>query len=101
LANAHVLAVDYLMEDKGNLIVNLGSENGISVQQIVDTAREITGHPIPAEYVERRKGDPAKLIASSKEAKKILGWKAEHSSVENIIASTWRVYLANQKRLDD
>jgi len=100
LATAHVLAVDYLMEGKGNLIVNLGSEHGISVQQIVDTAREITGHPIPAEYVERRKGDPAKLIASSKEAKKILGWKPEHSSVENIIASTWRVYLANQKRLE-
>ncbi|MFA5699384.1 MAG: UDP-glucose 4-epimerase GalE [Sphaerochaeta sp.] len=100
LANAHVLAADYLMEGKENLIVNLGSENGLSVQQIVDTAREITGRPIPVEYVERRKGDPAKLIASSKAAKKTLGWKAEHSSAENIIASTWRVYLANQKRLE-
>ncbi len=100
LANAHVLAADYLLEGKKDLIVNLGSESGLSVQQIIDTARAITGHPIPVEYVERRKGDPARLIASSKEAKKALGWKAEHSSVENIIASTWRVYLANQKRLE-
>lgn len=100
LANAHVLAADYLLEGKKDLIVNLGSESGLSVQQIIDTARAITGHPIPVEYVERRKGDPARLIASSKKAKKALGWKAEHSSVENIIASTWRVYLANQKRLE-
>lgn len=98
LAKGHLLAADYLLKNHQNLIVNLGSESGLSVQQIIDTAREITGKGIDVQYVERRPGDPAKLIASSTKAKKELGWVAEHSSVESIIASTWKVYQANQKK---
>ncbi len=100
LAKGHVLAADHLLAGKGSLIVNLGSEEGLSVQQILDTAREITKKPIDTQYVDRRAGDPAKLVASSKMANKTLGWKAEHSSVENIIKTTWRVYQANQKHLE-
>ncbi|MGE4583812.1 MAG: UDP-glucose 4-epimerase GalE [Sphaerochaeta sp.] len=100
LAKGHVLAADYLNAGKGNLVVNLGSEEGLSVQQILDTARKITGKPIDAQYVERRAGDPAKLVASSQLAYKSLGWKAEHSSVETIIQTTWKVYQANQKKLE-
>lgn len=99
LARGHLLAADYLLENHKNLVVNLGSESGLSVQQILDTAREITGKEISTQYVERRPGDPAKLVASSSLAKKELGWEAEHSSVESIIASTWKVYQANQKKV--
>ena len=99
LAKGHVLAADHLMAEKGNLVVNLGSEEGLSVQQILDTARRITGKPIDAQYVDRRPGDPAKLVASSEMANKALGWKAEDSSVETIIETTWKVYQANQKRM--
>lgn len=99
LAKGHVLAADHLLAGKGNLIVNLGSEEGLSVQQILDTARNITKRPIEAQYVDRRPGDPAKLVASSKMAQKVLGWKAEHSSAETIIETTWMVYEANQKRM--
>lgn len=99
LAKGHVLAADYLMAGKGNLVVNLGSEEGLSVQQIVDSARKITGKTIDAQYVDRRAGDPAKLVASSQLAYDALGWKAEESSVDSIIETTWKVYQANQKKL--
>lgn len=101
LAKGHVLAADHLMDGKGNLVVNLGSEEGLSVQQIVDTTEEITQKKIEVQYVGRRAGDPAKLVASSKLAQKMLGWKAENSSVENIIETTWKVYQANKKQLND
>jgi UDP-glucose 4-epimerase len=99
LAKGHVLAAEHLLAGSDSLVVNLGSEEGLSVQQIIDTAREITGKPIEAQYVDRRPGDPAKLVASSKMAYKALGWKAEHSSLENIIKTTWMVYEANQKHV--
>jgi UDP-glucose 4-epimerase len=98
LADGHVLAADYLMANHKSLIVNLGSESGLSVQQILDSAREVTGKDIPAQYVARRPGDPAKLVASSQKAHKELGWSAKHSSLESIIESTWKVYLANSPK---
>ncbi|MFA6841002.1 MAG: UDP-glucose 4-epimerase GalE [Sphaerochaetaceae bacterium] len=98
LADGHVRAVDYLIKHDASLVVNLGSENGLSVQQIVEAARRITDKPIPAEYVDRRPGDPAKLVASSAKAFKELGWKARYSSLDSIIESTWRVYQANMTK---
>lgn len=98
LADAHVMAADYLVKNQENLVVNLGSENGLSVQQILDSARRITGRPIPAQYVARRAGDPAKLVATSKLAHKLLGWEAKRSSLDSIIGSTWAVYEENMKR---
>ncbi|MDD3997070.1 MAG: UDP-glucose 4-epimerase GalE [Sphaerochaetaceae bacterium] len=92
LADAHVKAADYLMSKKGNLIVNLGSEHGLSVLQIIEAARKITGRPIPSEIVARRPGDPAKLVASSKKAKATLNWSPRFSSLESIIETTWKVY---------
>ncbi len=99
LARGHVLAADYLMAGKGNLVVNLGSEEGLSVQQILDTARKITDKRIDAQYVDRRPGDPAKLVASSKLAYKALGWKTENSDAKTIIETTWKAYETNQKLL--
>ncbi|MDY0303486.1 MAG: UDP-glucose 4-epimerase GalE [Sphaerochaeta sp.] len=100
LARGHVLAADYLAAEKGNLVVNLGSEAGLSVGEIIETARSITGREINVEYVGRRPGDPAKLVASSKRAHKALGWKAEYSSVDSIIETTWRVYEAQGSNLN-
>ncbi|MGE0075937.1 MAG: UDP-glucose 4-epimerase GalE [Sphaerochaetaceae bacterium] len=92
LADAHVRAADYLAKGGDSLVVNLGSEQGLSVRQIIDVARKISGQPIVEEAVERRPGDPAKLVASSAKAKEILGWQARYSTVDSIIATTWKVY---------
>jgi UDP-glucose 4-epimerase len=92
LADAHVRAMEWLVSKGRSLVVNLGSESGISVKQMIDTARKITGMPIPVDFVGRRPGDPAKLVASSKKAGELLGWKARFSDVETLISSTWKVY---------
>jgi len=92
LADAHVKSLEYIAEKDSSITVNLGSQNGISVKTMVQKAREITGKAIPAQIVARRPGDAAKMIASSKEAHRILGWKAKHSDVDTLISSTWRVY---------
>ena len=89
LAQAHILAVDYLRKGNDSSIFNLGNGIGFTVKEVIDAARKVTGHPIPAEIVPRRAGDPAQLIASSAKAKEILGWKPEHADIEEIIASAW------------
>ena len=95
LAKAHVLALDYITSKKESITVNLGSETGVSVTEMLEAARRITGEPIPAKYVGRRPGDPACLYATSKYAHEKLGWKAEHSDVDTLISSTWNVYKKN------
>jgi UDP-glucose 4-epimerase len=92
LANGHVKALDYIASQNKSLTVNLGSENGISVKEMVEITREITGKPIPAIYADRRAGDPAKVVASAGFAQKILGWKAQNSDVRALVSSTWNVY---------
>lgn len=89
LAEAHILAVKYLMNGGESDIFNLGNGVGFSVREVIETARKVTGHPIPAEESPRRAGDPAQLIASSDKAKRILGWKPCHDSLEEIIESAW------------
>jgi UDP-glucose 4-epimerase len=92
LADAHVKSLEYITENDSSITVNLGSQNGISVKEMVQKAREITGKAIPVQIAARRAGDAAKMVASSKEAHGILGWKANHSDVDTLISSTWRVY---------
>lgn len=92
LAKAHVLALDYISSKNESITVNLGSEKGVSVTEMLEAARRITGQPIPAKYVGRRPGDPACLYATSKYAYEKLGWKAEHSDVDTLLSSTWNVY---------
>ena len=98
LADAHVKAADYICSKNKNIVVNLGSEKGLSVMQIVEAARRITGKEIPAIISPRRPGDPAKLVATSTYAKKELGWSAKYSDLDTIISSTWRVYEENMKK---
>lgn len=90
LSQAHILAVKYLRDGGKSDIFNLGNGVGFSVREVIDMARKVTGHTIPAVEAPRRAGDPAQLIASSKKAKEILGWKPEHDSLEEIIASAWK-----------
>lgn len=88
LAEAHLLAFDALAQG-GQRIYNLGNGNGFTVRQVIDSARWVTGHPIPAEVSPKRPGDPAVLIASSEKIGKELGWKPRHTDLDGIIRSAW------------
>lgn len=89
LAQAHILAMDYLLDGGENNIFNLGNGTGFTVKEVIDAARQVTGHPIPAEIAPRRAGDPAQLIASSQKAKNVLGWKPKHDDLKHIIETAW------------
>ncbi len=88
LAQAHLLALDALGE-KNKLIYNLGNGRGFSVREVIETARKITGHAIPAIESPRRPGDPAVLVASSEKIRSELNWKPQHATLEDIIGSAW------------
>jgi UDP-glucose 4-epimerase len=88
LAVAHLLALDALA-GREQLIYNLGNGRGFSVRQVVEVARQVTGHAIPAEDAPRRPGDPAVLVASSEKIRRELGWKPRCPELEQIVASAW------------
>ena len=88
LASAHLLALDGLQE-RDCLIYNLGSGNGYSVREVIEAARQVTGHLIPVNELPRRPGDSARLVASSEKIKRELGWKPEHDNLHEIISSAW------------
>ena len=89
LVDAHLLALRYLREGGTSDVFNLGTANGLSVLEIVEAARRVTGHDIPVRLGERRAGDPAKLIASSDKARRVLGWTPTRSNVETILTDAW------------
>ena len=88
LAEAHLLALKALGQG-GQYIYNLGNGAGFSVLEVIESVRRVTGHPIPAEIVPRRPGDPAVLIASSEKIGRELGWKPRHTQLDSIVASAW------------
>jgi UDP-glucose 4-epimerase len=89
LTRAHLLALEALLNGGVNSTYNLGNSSGYSVKQIIDTARTITGHAIPAEVAARRAGDPAVLIADSSRIRADLGWQPQYENIEDIIRSAW------------
>ncbi|MDB5490281.1 MAG: galE [Micavibrio sp.] len=89
LAEAHVLALRHMMKNKGNLTLNLGTNNGQSVREVVNTVRRITGHTVPAQEFDRRTGDPAVLVANATEAQRILNWQPLYSDIETIVSTAW------------
>ena len=101
LALAHILAVQYLNNGGESDIFNLGNGVGYSVREVIETARKVTGHPIPATETSRRAGDPARLVASSEKAKSVLGWKPVHDSLEEIIASAWNWHKNHPNGYDE
>ena len=88
LAQAHILAMNAL--DQGSRTYNLGNGQGFSVKQVIDTARKITGHPIPGKVGPRRAGDPPTLIASSEKIRRDLGWQPQFADLRRIIESAWQ-----------
>lgn len=84
LAQAHILAVEYLNRGGESDIFNLGNGVGFTVKEVIECARKVTGHPIPAISAPRRAGDPAQLVASSEKAKNILGWNPQYDDLETI-----------------
>ncbi len=88
LVNAHLLALDAL-PNRDKLVYNLGSGRGFSVRQVIQAARLVTGHPIPALEAPRRPGDPPRLVASSEKIQRELGWRPQHAGLEDILSSAW------------
>ena len=93
LAQAHILALRAL--DSGSRTYNLGNGRGFSIQELIDVAREITGHPIPTRVVARRPGDPAILIASSEKIRRELGWQPQYPDLRAILESAWKWHVAH------
>ncbi len=81
--------------DKGSEFINLGNGSGYSVNEVVETARRVTGLPIDAKMAPRRAGDPSKLVADAKKAREILGWTPQYAELEKIIESAWAWHQAN------
>ena len=100
LAEAHILAVEYLMKGGESNVFNLGNGVGYSVREVIETARKVTGHPIPAVEIPRRAGDPARLVASGEKAKMVLGWKPEITELEDIIRSAWAWHSSHPNGYD-
>jgi UDP-glucose 4-epimerase len=89
LADAHILALKRLRNGGESAIYNLGNGQGYSVKQVIDIAREVTGHAIPTKFEARRSGDPAVLVASSERARAELDWNPRRASLRDIISSSW------------
>ncbi|WJQ09361.1 UDP-glucose 4-epimerase GalE [Geobacillus stearothermophilus] len=94
LVDAHWLALEKLRSGADSDVYNLGNGNGFSVKEVIEAARQVTGHPIPARVVARRPGDPARLVASSEKAKRELGWEPKYPSITDIVASAWEWHQA-------
>ncbi|MEU6057743.1 UDP-glucose 4-epimerase GalE [Streptomyces sp. NPDC047097] len=95
LAEAHLLAMDAVRPAE-HLICNLGNGSGFSVREVIETVREVTGHPIPETAAARRAGDPAVLVASSAVARDRLGWKPRRAELTGIVADAWDFARARQ-----
>ncbi len=95
LAQAHILALEYLKNGGKSDIFNLGNGSGFSVLEVINSARTVTGMQLPVEVVERRPGDPSYLVASSQKARSVLKWEPEYPSLENMISSAYNWHKNN------
>jgi UDP-glucose 4-epimerase len=96
LASAHILALEALDEHE-SLTYNLGNGLGYSVMEVIESARRVTGHPIPHVMGDRRAGDPASLVASSAAIKHDLGWEPVLPQIDDIVASAWKWHQKHEK----
>lgn len=90
LANTHLSAMNYLLEEKESTVFNVGSSTGFSTLEIINKVKDYTQKKIPVKYGNRREGDPHSLVASSKKIEAILGWKPQYTDVNSIIDSSWK-----------
>jgi UDP-glucose 4-epimerase len=89
LCRAHMLALQRLLAGKGGGRFNLGNGEGFSVDEVIATARKVTGHAVPVVYEARRPGDPARLVANAQLAREVLGWKPQRADLATILADAW------------
>ncbi|KYC67356.1 UDP-glucose 4-epimerase GalE [Heyndrickxia faecalis] len=101
LIDAHILALQYLQNGGASDVFNLGSSNGFSVKEIVDTVREVTGKGFNVKIGDRRAGDPSTLIASSDKAKRVLGWNPQKTDIRQIIKDAWNWHESHPNGYDD
>jgi UDP-glucose 4-epimerase len=94
LASAHLLALDAI-EPGRHEVLNLGYGSGFSVRQVIEAARRVTGHPIPAREAPRRPGDPPQLVAASQRIRERLGWEPEKPGLDDIVADAWAWHRAH------
>lgn len=90
LADAHWRALQYLQAGGDTAVFNLGNGGGYSVKQVIDTAAQVTGLPVPVQYGPRRAGDPARLVADAAQARQVLGWQPQYTALETIVAHAWQ-----------
>ena len=100
LVSAHLLALEALSE-RDRLVYNLGNGAGYSVREVIETARKVTGQPIPAVETPRRPGDAPRLVAASDRIRQELGWQPQIPELEAIIASAWEWHQAHPKGYAD
>jgi UDP-glucose 4-epimerase len=100
LISAHLLVLNAL-DKNDKLIYNVGSGTGYSVREVIETARTISGHPIPVVESARRAGDPARLVASSEKIRRELGWKPGHADLHDIIVSAWEWHRTHPKGYEE
>ena len=101
LADAHILAVDYLKAGNPSTAFNLGSSTGFSNREILEAARKVTNKEIPAEIAPRRGGDPDVLVASSTKAREVLGWKHQFDDISKIIETAWKWHTLHPEGYQD
>lgn len=101
LADAHILAADYLRNGNSSDVFNLGSSTGFSNLEMLKTAREVTGKEIPAEIAGRRGGDPDTLIAASDKARRVLGWNPQYDDVHKLIETAWKWHSSHPEGYED
>lgn len=101
LADAHILAVDYLKAGNPSTAFNLGSSTGFSNREILEAARNVTNKEIPAEIAPRRGGDPDVLVASSTKAREVLGWKPQFDDISKIIETAWKWHTLHPEGYQD
>ena len=90
LAEAHTLALKYLEDEKPSDFFNLGNEKGTSVLEVIEAVKRVTGRAFEVVLTDRRAGDPAKLVGSSRKAQEVLGWKAQYGDIDVIVECAWK-----------
>jgi UDP-glucose 4-epimerase len=99
LARAHILALEQL--GRGSAVYNIGNGDGFTVKEVIETAREVTGHAIPAVIGPRRTGDPATLVAASEKIRRELGWQARYATLREIVESAWEWHQRHPRGYDN
>jgi UDP-arabinose 4-epimerase len=93
LAAAHVLGVDYLLQNRPNAVLNLGTGKGCSVKEIVNAIENVTGIAVPVREAPRRAGDPPEIICNASKCEELLGWTPKYSDIDTLISSSWKWHL--------